>query len=188
MSDIKTQFKDTLTAISNKIDAVFSALKKNIKFAVYATKDGSIVINTPSDTIAAGDAVQVEVNGELQPSYTTAEPIVVVGAAGTFEIEIADGVVKEVEEVKVESEQEQPQEQPQEQEQEPMQEMQQLSSHIQKLVEMNNEIVLKLNSLEKETTQLRERVQTLWTASQKSQNKNSASKSYDWMRNEFNKI
>ncbi len=160
--DVKEKVRVTMSSINRKINSLFAALNKTlgVRLAAYVSEDGLVLINTPSDVIAVGDAVVVEQEGVINDKANWEGKII--GADGEYQVVIVDGIVKEL--TKIESERE---EEMQAQSQGDTQVVEQVTASMNRVVAMNEVLIKEIERLKSEINDIKKQNSTLWNTLQK---------------------
>jgi hypothetical protein len=168
--DVKEKVKLTMSSINRKITALIMAMTAiGVKLAAYTSKDGSVLVNTPNDVIAVGDAVLVEQDGVVNDKATWEGKII--GADAEYQVVIVDGVVKEL--TKIESESKESiennsEQQPQQQVVEQSQIVEQVTASMNRVIAVNEVLLKEVERLNSEINEIKKQNSTLWATMQKS--------------------
>ncbi len=153
--ELKEKVKLTMSSINRKITALIMAMSSiGVKLAAYVSKDGSVLINTPSDVIAVGDVVTIEKEGVIEDKANWEG--VIVGADAEYKVSIVDGIVKELVKVESEAKEEGEQEKPSDEQ------SQELVSAFNTLAVMNEKLISKVEQLQTELNAVKKQNETIW--------------------------
>lgn len=168
--ELKEKVKVTMSSINKKITALILAMSSiGVKLAAYVSKEGDVLVNTPNDVIAVGDVVTVEKEGVIEDKATWEG--VIVGADAEYKVSIVDGVVKTLEKVESEAK-EDADENTEVVEQSQVEQSQQLmASAVNRLVEVNEKLLAKVETLQTELNVVKKQNETIWKQMQSSTEK-----------------